>query len=42
MAFFLLSPAITFLPEGLIVGFQNFAWGINSQIELSAATSALF
>ena len=22
---------VTFLPEGVIVGFQNFAWGFNSQ-----------
>ena len=22
---------VTFLPEGDIVGFQNFAWGLNSQ-----------
>ena len=29
--FFLSSPAVTFLPEGVIVRFQNFAWGFNSQ-----------
>ena len=22
---------VTFLPQGVIVGFQNFAWGFNSQ-----------
>jgi hypothetical protein len=27
-----LSPRrVTFLPEGVIVGFQNFGWGFNSQ-----------
>jgi hypothetical protein len=25
------SPSLTFLPEGVIVGFLNFAWGFNSQ-----------
>ena len=31
---FLLSlRQVTFLPEGVIVGFQNFAWGLNSQIK---------
>ena len=29
--FSLLSPAHTFLPEGVIIGFRNFAWGLNSQ-----------
>jgi hypothetical protein len=27
----LLSPDVTVLPEGVIVGFRNFAWGFNSQ-----------
>jgi hypothetical protein len=27
----LLSPDVAFLPEGVIVGFRNFAWGFNSQ-----------
>jgi hypothetical protein len=31
MAFFSLSPDVTFLPEGVIVGFRNFAWSFNSQ-----------
>jgi hypothetical protein len=33
MGFSLLSffGRVTFLPEGLIIGFRNFAWGFNSQ-----------
>jgi hypothetical protein len=34
MAFFLLlllSAPVTFLPEAVIVGFQNFAWGFYSK-----------
>ena len=30
-AFFSLSEVVTFLPEGVIVGFQNFVWGFKSQ-----------
>ena len=29
--FLLLSPPHTFLPEGFVVGFKNFAWGFKSQ-----------
>ena len=29
--FFSLSPCVTFLPEGVIVGFWNFVWGLRSQ-----------
>ena len=28
---FFLSPTLTFLQEGFIVGFRNFAWGFMSQ-----------
>jgi hypothetical protein len=34
MAFFLSllsSPDVTFLPEGVVVGFRTFAWGFDSQ-----------
>ena len=31
LSFFFSSPTLTFLPEGVIVGFQNFAWGFKSQ-----------
>ena len=32
LSFFLsLSPTLTFLQEGVIVGFQNFEWGLKSQ-----------
>ena len=31
ISLFLSYAAITFLPEGFIVGVWNFAWGLNSQ-----------
>ena len=30
--FLFLSVAVTFLPEGVIVGFQSFAWGLSHKI----------
>jgi hypothetical protein len=32
---FSLSPDVTFLPEGLIIGIRNFAWGLNSHKKIS-------